>query len=358
VYEDSRRAVVRIDTELGTGSGFFFHSRKHLATAFHVVSGAKQIFVSFQDGRRLRATIVAYDEEHDVALLELAQAAGPQVLESYDGPLSMGMQVITIGHPFSDLSRIEPKLSGLLDWSLTTGVVGAFSKDWIQLSGSVNPGHSGGPLLSADGRVIGVISSRLTQAEGLAFAGRVQALEALVPLIGTQSPPRVVFTRDAYEIGWAIQAEEGSLTGLVAGAGVKIDQVFPVRARVMYVTGTHPPPDQSITLEDVSRIAGEVDVGWTFFQYWVSATLQIGGTVMHDSRVDQRLPIVYSSSDCTTPGCPQRAQVERTESSVWNVMPYAGGTLDYGIFRGSYVYQFDFSDRGQSQHRIYAALAF
>jgi hypothetical protein len=358
VYEDSRRAVVRIDTEIGTGTGFFFHSRRHLATAFHVVGGAKYIFVSFQDGRRMRATVVAHDQEHDVALIELEQDAGAQVLEPYDGPLSMGMQVVAIGHPFSDLSRIEPQLKGLLDWSLVAGIVGAFSDNWIQLSASVNPGHSGGPVLSADGRVIGVVSSRLTQAEGLAFAARVQELEALIPLIGKQEPPHIIFTRDAYEIGWAVQAEEGSLTGLVAGAGVKIEQSFPLRARLMYVTGTHPPPNESITLEDISRIAGEVDIGWTFFQYYFSATAQVGSSVMHDVRVDQRLPIVYDDPSCATPGCPQRAQVDRQNNSVWNWMPYAGISLDYGVFRGSYAYQLDVLDRGRSQHRIYAALAF
>lgn len=358
VYDESRRAVVRIDTEVGTGSGFFFHSRRHVATAFHVIEGAKHVFVSFQDGRRMRAAVVAHDEDHDVALLELPVDAGAQVLEPFGGPLAMGMQVVAIGHPFSDLSRIEPKLTGLLDWSLVTGVVGAFSEHWIQVSGSVNPGNSGGPLLSADGRVIGVISSRLTQAEALAFAARVGELEALVPKIGTQAPPREIFTRDLFEIGWAIQAEEGSLMGVVAGAGVKVDRVFPLRLRLMYVAGTHPPPEESITLEDISRIAGELDAGYTFLQYYVSLTAQVGNTLMHDTRVDQRLPIVFSDPDCASPGCPQRAQVERRERSVWNWMPYVGITAEYGIFRGSYAYQLDVLDKGRSQHRVYAALAF
>jgi hypothetical protein len=358
VYEDSRRAVVRIDTEVGTGSGFFFHSRKHVATAFHVVSEANKIFVTFQDGRHMRAQVVAFDEEHDVALLELAENAGPQVLEPYDGPLSVGMQAVAIGHPFSDLSRIEPKLAGLLDWSLVTAVVGAFSPSWIQIAGSVNPGNSGGPLLSPDGRVIGLISSRLTAAEGLGFAARVQELEALIPRIGKQKLPHVTFSRDAFEIGWAVQVDEGSLTGLVAGVGVKIEQDFPLRLRLSYVTGTHPPPDPSVTLEDVFRVAAELDVGYTFFRYYASVTAQVGNSVQHDDRVDQRLPVVYSDSGCQSPGCPQRAESVRDENSVWRWLPYVGASVEYGIVRASYAYMFDITDIGSNQQRIYAALAF
>jgi S1-C subfamily serine protease len=358
VYEDSRRAVVRIDTEVGTGSGFFFHSRKHVATAFHVVSEADDIFVTFQDGRHMRARVVAFDEEHDVALLELSEAAGAQVLEPYDGPLSVGMQAVAIGHPFSDLSRVEPKLAGLLDWSLAPAMVGAFSPAWIQVAGSVNPGNSGGPLLSADGRVIGLISSRLTAAEGLAFAARVQELQALIPRIGKQKLPHVTFSRDAFEIGWAVHVEEGSLTGLVAGAGVKIEQDFPLRLRLSYVTGTHPPSDRSITLEDVFRIAAELDVGYTFLRYYVSLTAQVGNSVQHDDRVEQRLPVVFVDSSCQTPGCPQRAESVRDENSVWRWLPYAGASVEYGIVRGSYAYMFDVTDTGDDQHRLYAALAF
>ncbi len=357
VYEEARRAVVRIDTELGTGSGFFFHSRRHVATALHVVHGADDVFVTFQDGRHMRARVVAYDEDHDVALLELAQNAGAQVLEPYDGPLSVGMQAVVIGHPFSDLSRIEPKLAGLLDWSLVTALVGAFSPSWIQVSGSVNPGHSGGPLLAPDGRVIGLVSARLTAAEGLALAARVQELSALVPRIGTQEPPVVTFTRDAFEIGWAIHVEDGSLTGLVAGAGVKIDQDFPVRLRLSYVTGTHPPPDESVVLEDVFRVTAELDAGYTFFRYYASFTAQVGNSVQHDARVDQRLPIVYANADCREPGCPQRAKSERSESDVWSWLPYAGLSVEYGMLRGSYAYQFGVTGN-ENQHRLYAALAF
>lgn len=59
------------------------------------------------------------------------------------------MPVAVLGHPYADLSRIVPQLRGLLNWSLTQGIVGAASESWIQTDAAVNPGNSGGPFWRA-----------------------------------------------------------------------------------------------------------------------------------------------------------------------------------------------------------------
>ncbi len=357
VYAAARAATVRIETEYGTGSGFFFHSPRHIVTAYHVIEDAEIIVVVSTTGRRLKARVVAHDAPHDIVMLEVDEPIAPLVLEPYTGHIAVGMMVVAIGHPYSDLSRLEPRLRGLLDWSVVRGVVGAYSSDWIQVDASINPGQSGAPLLSPDGHVVGVISSRLREAEGLGFAIRVSHATALIPKIGEEPPPRAHVAYDATEIGWAIQVDGGTLMGLTGGAGVLFLRRFPLRSRISYLEGTNLPSNPSIAIRDVARISLELDVGVTLWVSALSITPQVGGSIRHDAQVDSRLPVVFVDEGCTTIGCPQEARLERDENDIWGVQPYLGGTLGLGLFRGSYAYQFGVGDLSP-EHRIYFSLAF
>src|SRR6478609_1169724 len=82
VYEQVVESVVLIETEFGTGSGFFFHSPRLIATALHVVDDAETIVVEMSDGRRQKGHVVAYSRKYDLALVELEHAVqGARALE-------------------------------------------------------------------------------------------------------------------------------------------------------------------------------------------------------------------------------------------------------------------------------------
>src|SRR5262245_9611074 len=75
VYRGAYRSVVRIDSGGGLGAGFVFHSPRHVATAFHVVSLGRAVEVTFADGTTTDAEVVAIDRENDLAILELEEPA-------------------------------------------------------------------------------------------------------------------------------------------------------------------------------------------------------------------------------------------------------------------------------------------
>jgi putative serine protease PepD len=161
VYEATKGAVTHISAQTSegeaTGSGFVVSSDGLVVTNEHVVDGATQVGVRIGERGELRAAqVLAADASVDLALLKVDGAQGLPTLDLGDsGAVGVGDPVFAIGKPYG------------LDHTLTTGVVSALHRDLqapdgstiadaIQTDAALNPGNSGGPLLDADGRVIGV----------------------------------------------------------------------------------------------------------------------------------------------------------------------------------------------------------
>ena len=155
------------DTATGkTGSGFVISKSGHLLTNAHVVSGCRSLTAG--DGRRISP--VAVDEIVDLAILRIADHAGPTAKFRKNGSVRLGEDIIVVGFPYQGLLS-----SGL---SVTKGSVSALagiSDDGglIQISAPVQAGNSGGPALDSSGHVIGVVVSKLDAIEVLAALGDV-----------------------------------------------------------------------------------------------------------------------------------------------------------------------------------------
>ena len=144
-------------TERALGSGFVIDRAGHLVTNYHVVRGATTIQVSFSNNERYRAKLVGSDPSTDIAVLKVdvpASALKALPLGNSDA-VRVGDQVIAIGNPFG------------LDRSVTSGIVSAVQRrieapndlsiaHVIQTDAALNHGNSGGPLLNAQGEVVGV----------------------------------------------------------------------------------------------------------------------------------------------------------------------------------------------------------
>jgi S1-C subfamily serine protease len=149
------------------GSGFVIDKAGHLVTNFHVVQGAQQIEVSFTNRDSVKARLVGSDPSTDVAVLKVdvdARALTPLRLGSSD-QVEVGDSVVAIGNPLG------------LERSVTAGIVSALHRpltapndftidDVIQTDASINSGNSGGPLIAANGRVIGVNTAIATGETG------------------------------------------------------------------------------------------------------------------------------------------------------------------------------------------------
>ncbi len=145
------------DAQRGLGSGFVIDKAGHVVTNYHVVNGASSIFVSFSNSERIKATLVGEDPSTDIAVLKVnvrSRALKSLPLGNSDA-VRVGDQVIAIGNPFG------------LDRSVTAGIVSAVQRRIeapnrlsisraIQTDAALNKGNSGGPLLNAQGQVIGV----------------------------------------------------------------------------------------------------------------------------------------------------------------------------------------------------------
>jgi S1-C subfamily serine protease len=170
------------------GSGFVVDPRGDIVTNDHVVQGATDVRVGFSGGATYPATIVGADPSTDLAVIRVrapASALRPLALAD-SGHVEVGDPVYAIGNPFG------------LDRTMTAGIVSATGRDIsapnglgipnaIQTDAPINHGNSGGPLLDAEGRVIGIndqIESGGTDGNvGVGFSIASNTAKAVVPLL-------------------------------------------------------------------------------------------------------------------------------------------------------------------------------
>ncbi len=182
-YEAVRRSVVRVhgigrEKEKGghlvegIGSGVVVVDTGVILTNLHVVNGADQIEVQFEDGTQSDATVIGSRPEHDLAVLQAKKLPDdlPAATLRSTADLAVGDEVIAVGFPFG----IGP--------SVSAGVISGLRREYdskdrpalvnlIQFDAAVNPGNSGGPLVTADGEVVGIVTAILNPTEQHVFIG-------------------------------------------------------------------------------------------------------------------------------------------------------------------------------------------
>jgi S1-C subfamily serine protease len=228
LFEDARLGVVEItvirrsrtafsgsEVQQDIGSGFLVDDAGHIVTNDHVVSGGEEFVVRLYDGRTLPAKKLGTSPADDLALLQVDpnELDGMVPLKLADSSkVSPGQLAIAIGSPFRQQN------------SITVGVVSGVERsqqsvllrpipDLIQTDAALNPGNSGGPLLNANGEVIGVNSSvrvvSMVQI-GMGFAIPSNTLKGILPdlmspgeikrpWVGIIAPPFSVSPGDAQD---------------------------------------------------------------------------------------------------------------------------------------------------------------
>jgi len=183
-YEIIQPSVVRVrgveedawsgeEIEVGVGSGVVIVDKGIIRTNLHVVAGAKRIKVTFFDGLESDASVVGLHPEHDLAVLQAQTLPDDLVAATMrsTADLAPGDHVVAVGFPFG----IGP--------SVSAGVVSGLKREFrspegkrvltnlIQFDAAANPGSSGGPLVTAEGEVVGIVTAILNPSEQRVFIG-------------------------------------------------------------------------------------------------------------------------------------------------------------------------------------------
>ena len=232
VYEAVNRSVVNITAKSvktdrlllverseGSGSGSILDTEGHILTNHHVVADAKEIAVALYNGKSYDATVIGADSLNDVAVIQIDAPVDDlhPVTLGDSRTLKVGMRVFALGNPFG------------LERTLTTGIISSLNRslqihgNWkiksiIQIDAAINPGSSGGPLLDAHGRLIGIntaIATTSGQSSGVGFAIPVSMVSRVVPQLLKHG--RVI--RPESGIDKVYQTEKGLLVAEVRPSG-------------------------------------------------------------------------------------------------------------------------------------------
>jgi len=171
-------AVVRVDTRVpggkagrgGTGSGVVISPDGLVLTNAHVVNGAKEIRLSDTEGHTTEARVLGIDPDTDLALLRADAARSLAFAPLGDSKqLRRGQLAIAIGNPLGFESTVTAGVISALGRTLRA-TTGRMIEDVIQTDAALNPGNSGGPLVSSRGEVIGINTAVIVGAQGICFA--------------------------------------------------------------------------------------------------------------------------------------------------------------------------------------------
>ena len=258
IYRLANKGVVEITAGQGQGSGFVYDSDGHIITNEHVVAGTNSVSVKFWNGKTFSAHVVGTDASTDLAVLKV-DAPVSQLFPLSLGDSSnlvVGDQVVAIGSPFG------------LEGTVTSGIVSALHREMtspnhfaidnsIQTDAAINHGNSGGPLLDAQGKVVGVtaqIESNSGGNEGVGFAIPSNTVKSIASQLISSGKAEhaflgVVLSDSSSQTGASIgQVRAGTPAAsaalragdvVTAAAGTKINSASELRA----VINAHRPGD-------------------------------------------------------------------------------------------------------------------
>lgn len=163
-HEELKKAVYKINTASGSGSGFYLKEQNIFVTNYHVIEGNHQVSIENQNKDRYLAKVVYVNPDADLAFLDSENYIPTthipfnslQEVHSRDQVFVLGFP---FGMPFTITEGIVSNEKQLLD-----------GKNYIQTDAAVNPGNSGGPVLNATGELIGVTTAKFSGADNVGFA--------------------------------------------------------------------------------------------------------------------------------------------------------------------------------------------
>jgi S1-C subfamily serine protease len=233
-------SAVQANGRAGTGSGVIFAPDGYLITNSHVVARSVRLSASLTDGRQFEARLIGDDPATDLAVLRLDATGLPHAQFGRSSRLRVGQLVVAIGNPLGFQATVTAGIVSALGRTLRSPS-GRLIESVIQTDAPLNPGNSGGALVDGQGRVIGINTAMIGQAQGLCFAigvdtvvdvtarlmrdGRVR--RARLGVAGQTTPLDARLARRLQRDNvTAVLVSEASAEGAAARAGVETGDVI------------------------------------------------------------------------------------------------------------------------------------
>ena len=215
-------SVVGLGHRRGQGSGVVLAADGYILTNSHVARSPGALTVRLSDGVTLTGDLVGADDHTDLAVVRV-QARLPEPLELADtSPLSVGQLVVAIGNPLGFERSVSLGVVSALFRSLPTNAGGVL-EGLIQTDAAVNPGNSGGPLVDAEGRVVGVTTAMIAYASGIGFAVPASTASWVAAVLiqkGEVKRPFLGITARGEELGPQLARQTGQARAIrVLGVG-------------------------------------------------------------------------------------------------------------------------------------------
>ena len=159
--------------EIAFGTGVVIEDSGIILTSLHIIQGASEVSVFFQDGFESGAEVVAAQPEKDLAVLQaliIPDDLMPATMASSAG-LRVGDEVVAVGNPFGIINSTSAGVVSGLRRNYMSQETGESYTDLIQFDAAVNPGNSGGPLVNRNGEVVGIVTALLNPAGQDFFIG-------------------------------------------------------------------------------------------------------------------------------------------------------------------------------------------
>jgi serine protease Do len=167
---DINQAIFKVNTSNGSGTSFYLKDRNVFVTNHHVVAGSKEVSLEDHQQNRYFARVIQINPEADIAILKAdGEFNTPHLQMELNGLPQSRDQVFVLGYPFG------------MPFTVTEGIVSApkqlmEGRYYIQTDAAVNPGNSGGPVVSSIGNVIGITTSKFNNADNVGFAIPIESL--------------------------------------------------------------------------------------------------------------------------------------------------------------------------------------